>query len=109
MKRLLTIAALLLCTPAVAQQATQVYTPLGYQQITSVPTGTFLTVPTGARMAQICVETQAVRYRDDGTAPTASVGQPQAAGTCFTYSGSLPAIQFIQQTGTALLDALYYR
>jgi hypothetical protein len=109
MKRLLILAALLFCSPSLAQQATYVYTPLGYQQITAVPTGTILTVPTGARMAQICVSTQAVRYRDDGTAPTATVGYPVAAATCFTYSGSLPAITFIQQTGTAVLDILYYR
>ena len=109
MKRLTLAATLLFASPALAQQVTYVYTPLGYQQIAAVPTGTFLTVPTGARMAQICVETQAVRYRDDGTAPTASVGMPQAAATCFQYSGSLPAIQFIQVTGTAVLDVSYYR
>lgn len=109
MRFFLALIAALICSPALAQQATYVYTPLGYQQITAVPTGTFLTVPTGARMVQICVETQAIRYRDDGTAPTASVGMPVPAATCFTYSGSLPAIQFIQQTGTAVLDALYYR
>jgi hypothetical protein len=110
MKRLLIIAGLLFfCSPATAQQAAYVYTPLGYQQITPVPTGTFLTVPQAARVAEICISTQAIRYRDDGTAPTAAVGMPVLVGTCFQYSGNLATIQFIQQVAGAVLDVSYYR
>lgn len=109
MKRLLVVAGLLMAAPAFAQQATYVYTPLGYQQITSTSPVTLLTVPSAARMAQICVETQAVRYRDDGVAPTSTVGMPQAAATCFIYSGNLTAIQFVAQVAGAVLDILYYR
>ncbi len=51
------------------------WVPLGYQQITGAPmtAGTGLTVPAGATMALISVSGATMRWRDDGTAPTASV------------------------------------
>lgn len=84
-------------------------TALGYQQITSLSASTALTVPVGSTMALICVEATAVRWRDDGVAPTASVGMPVAADRCFQYSVSLSAIRFIQQAGGAVLNVNYYR
>ena len=101
--------------PVLAQSAAFIYTPLGYQQITPVPAGTTLTIPTGTapRIVEICVETNNVRYRDDGTAPTTTVGIPvvvtSTVPTCFQYSGSLTAIQFTQVTSPATLDVSYYR
>jgi hypothetical protein len=102
-----------LSVPALAQTVAYIYTPLGFQQITPVPSGTFLTVPLAARIAEICVETNQVRYRDDGTAPTTAAGIP-VTGTsttpfCFQYSGNLTTIQFIQVTSPATLDVSYYR
>lgn len=84
-------------------------TSAGYQQITATGTAQSLTVPSGATIAEICVETAAIRYRDDGTAPTATVGMPAAAGTCFAYSGPLRAFQFIAQSGSPVVNALYYQ
>ncbi len=81
---------------------------LGYQQITSLSASTALTVPTGATMALIIAETQAVRWRDDGTAPTASVGMPLATGVSLSYDGDLKAIRFIEQTASAKLNVAYY-
>jgi hypothetical protein len=83
--------------------------PLGYQQITSLSAATALPVPTGATVAYIQVSGAAIRYRDDGIAPTASVGMPVPVGSMLTYSGSLAAIQFIQQTAGAVLDVSYYK
>ena len=83
-------------------------TVLGYQQITSLSASTALTVPVGATMALIVAETQAVRWRDDGTAPTASVGMPLATGASLSYDGDLKAIRFIQQTASAVLNVSYY-
>jgi ABC-type nickel/cobalt efflux system permease component RcnA len=83
-------------------------TVLGYQQITSLSASTALTVPVGATMALIVAETQAVRWRDDGTAPTATVGMPLATGTSLSYDGDLKAIRFIQQTASAVLNVSYY-
>lgn len=84
-------------------------TALGYQQLTSLTTTTALTVPSGATFAVISVEGQGVRYRDDGVAPTATVGQPIAAQTSIQYSGTLSALQFIQQAASATVDVLYYK
>ena len=89
---------------------------LGYQQITSLSTATRLTVPTtdanglAARpaIAIIVPETQAVRWRDDGVAPTATVGMPLAVGVTLQYDGDLTQIQFFEQTAGAKLNVSYY-
>jgi hypothetical protein len=89
---------------------------MGYQQITSLSAATALTVPkrdaTGLigspKLAIITVETQAVRWRDDGVAPTASVGMPLAAGATLQYDGDLSRIQFIEQTASAKINISYY-
>lgn len=102
------LAILALASPIAAEVGLR-YVPLGYQQITSLSSAQPLTVPAGATSAVITAETQAVRYRDDGTAPTASVGMPLATGTSIQYTGALTAIQFIEQTTSAKLNVLYYR
>lgn len=81
---------------------------LGYQQITSLSSSTALTVPTGARWCQFNAETQAVRWRDDGVAPTATVGMPVATGVTVNYYGDINAIRFIEQTASAKLNVVYY-
>lgn len=83
---------------------------VGYQQITSLSTATALTVPTGATMALIQVSTQNVRYRGDGTNPTATVGQPLLVGAgLFYYATGLASLKFIEQTASASLDITYYK
>jgi len=81
---------------------------LGYQQITSLSAAASLTVPVGATFARIICQTQAVRWRDDKTAPTASVGMPLAVGTLLEYDGDLKNIQFIEQAASAALNIAYY-
>ena len=91
-------------------------TRLGYQQITSLSSATKLTVPQkdlsglagSPRIAIITPEAQAVRWRDDGVAPTASVGMPLAAGVTLQYDGDINQIQFIEQAGGAKLNITYY-
>ena len=93
-----------------------VTTCLGYQQITDLSSAVGLTVPTLApdgsnqkpTFALIICETQGVRWRDDSTAPTASVGMPLAAGVPLQYDGDLNKIKFIQQTASAKLNISYY-
>ena len=82
--------------------------PLGYQQITTLTTAVGLTVPPGAVGAIIVAEAQAVRWRDDGTAPTATVGMPLAVAAALEYAGDLSAIKFIEQTAGAKLNVAYY-
>lgn len=89
---------------------------LGYQQISSLSSATGLTVPARdangnvqqPTFALIIAETQGVRWRDDGTNPTASVGMPLAAGVPLQYDGDLSKIKFIEQTGSAKLNISYY-
>lgn len=82
--------------------------PRGYQQITSLSVSTALTVPAGTTFAVIAVEGAAVRYRDDGIAPTAAIGMPLAIGATLTYAASLSAVRFIQQAASAILNVSYY-
>ena len=90
--------------------------PLGYNQITAlsaaVGLGQGLTnnaVPAGANYAVIIPETQAVRFRDDGTNPTAGVGVPIAVGQEFDYTGNLGAVKVIEQTASAKLNIAFYK
>lgn len=81
----------------------------GYQQITGLTTAQPLTVPTGATLALITTEGQSVRWRDDGTNPTATVGQQLLVGQTLVYdSTSIAALRFIQTAATAILDVSYY-
>jgi hypothetical protein len=77
--------------------------PLGFQQISAVTlaSATGLTVPTGATCAYVSVDTASVRRRDDGTAPTTSIGMLLTAGSVLTFSGlaNLSAVKFILVTG----------
>jgi len=59
-------------------------------------------------MALVVAETQGVRWRDDGTSPTASVGMPIAAGAYLNYDGDLNRVKFIEQTASAKLNVSYY-
>lgn len=90
---------------------------LGYQQIASLSSAQSLNVPTvdpvtglnaKPSIALITPETQGVRWRDDGTAPTASVGMPLAAGVTLQYDGDLTKIKFIEQTASAKINISYY-
>ena len=89
---------------------------LGYQQITSLSSAQSLTVPARdglgnkqqATIALITPQTQGVRWRDDGVAPTASIGMPLAAGVTLQYDGDLTRIQFIEQSASAALNISYY-
>jgi hypothetical protein len=83
--------------------------PNGYQQITTLTTSTTLTVPADTRCCVMIPETQAVRFRDDGTAPTASVGMPLATGTYFIYTGDPRSLKIIEQVVGATLNILYYK
>jgi hypothetical protein len=90
--------------------------PLGYCQITlgadAVGFAAACTngLPASANVAVISVETAAVRWRDDGTAPTASIGMPIAAGAVpFIYTGTPSAIEFIAQSGSPVIDVSFYR
>lgn len=84
------------------------FVPLGYQQLASPAAATALTVPTGATVAVFTAEAQNIRWRDDGTNPTASVGMLLTSGSTFEYAGTLSAVKVIQATGGGILNVSYY-
>lgn len=91
------------------------YRGCGYQQLTGVATSTALTIPTSIggnsckpNAVLLQAETQALRYRDDGTAPTATVGMILQTGQApFYYDGDLNLFRVIQSTAGAILNVIY--
>lgn len=92
--------------------------PLGYQQFTSLGSAIQLgvtapstgptAIPAKATMCVISVEGAAIRWRDDGTPPTASIGMPVGNGQSLSYSGDMTALQMIQQAASATVNITYY-
>lgn len=79
--------------------------------ITSLQT---LTIPAGALIAEICVETAAARYTTTGTTPSSSVGIPvvpqsSTIPACFQLSGvgALNAFKIIGSGAT--MDVEYFK
>lgn len=86
-----------------------------FQQLlnTALASATPLTVVDKANVAIIqndpLVSTQSVRWTDDGTTPTASVGNVLGIGDILEYNGDLSALQFIRVASGAQLNVRYYR
>lgn len=91
------------------------WTPLGYAQTNNLASaigfgGLSITVPPDAIMVLIACETAAIRWRDDGTSPTATVGMPLAAGQEFQYTVvDFSQIRFIAQSGSPVLNFNFYK
>lgn len=110
-------AALMLLTPARAQTPGLPMVPLGYCQIAAaaLASSTPLSacdggVPAGATMALLQAETANVRWRDDGVAPTTSVGMVLVSGQPpVLYQGTLSKLRFIAATGSPALNVAFYR
>lgn len=89
--------------------------PMGYQQIVNPVVATFLTVPAnvagnapGYVIIQCEGATSAVRWRDDGVAPSSTIGMTLNTGQELDYSGDLTTIQFIGSAGTPTLNISFY-
>ncbi len=111
-------AFLVTLLPTVALAAASVQSeqliPLGYCQLTSLSQAATLKscangVPATAQVIIVVPEAQDVRWRDDGTHPTATVGMPVAVGVALVYQGELNAIEFIQQAASAKLNVTFYK
>lgn len=84
---------------------------LGYRQIAAggADTATAVNPPVGTALILIIPEAQAIRWRDDGTAPTATVGQPLAVGTELRYTAANgPDLKVIAQTAGAIVNLYFY-
>lgn len=88
----------------------QSLSPLGYEQVTSLSSAAALAaVPAGAAVALIQAESQNVRWRDDGTNPTTTVGSILPAGSTLQYdAGSFARLKFIEVAASAKLNVSYY-
>lgn len=92
--------------------------PLGYQQlsVTASPVVGFTlpTPPSGSQVGYAVVQcegsaaTDYVRWRDDSTDPSASVGMKLFSGQELDYSGDMYKIKFILGTGTCSINISYY-
>lgn len=113
LKRLLLSAAVLLPAAAWGQQNTNYIAPLGYCQLAAISGATAVSTCTGGipartAWATICVSNAAIRWRDDGTNPTATVGMPVGVGQCLYYNSKFSALVVIPQSGSPTLDISFY-
>jgi hypothetical protein len=85
--------------------------PLGFEQLTLTGTAQQLTVPAGATFAIMRVSTADASWRDDGTAPTASIGFSllHTDVVPFEYWGDLGAFEAIAVSGSPVLNVSYYK
>lgn len=84
--------------------------PIGFEQITSLSSAVApASIPVGTRMMFIQAEGQDVRWRDDGTDPTASVGMQITSESILLYTGFFHKIKFIEETAGAKLNITYYK
>jgi len=81
--------------------------PAEYVQLTDLGTATGIGAG-GGRVAMIQCLNQNVRWRDDGTDPTTTVGIRLHAGATFFYTGNLRSIRFIEETAGAELNINLY-
>lgn len=84
--------------------------PLGYTRINGAAASTAVgTIPDGATFAMIQCETQSLRWRDDGVAPTATVGMLLATGTILQYTGNLKDLRFFETGASTVINISYYK
>lgn len=81
----------------------------GYTQVTlDATTSQALTIPSGCTKILIVPEVQAIRYRADGTNPTATVGMPIAVGGTLEFTMSqFPRLKLIAQVAGAIINVQF--
>jgi len=82
-----------------------------FQQLTVSTTAVGLTVPLGAKIAVISIESEPLRYRDDLTNPTAAVGVLVNVGSSLIVcSNTLERVRFIRSGGSdSTINASFYK
>lgn len=95
-----------------------IVTPVGYCQLSVITVAQTSTctggIPNGANYAVVCNEGTAARWRDDGVAPTTTMGNILGTGTatapvCAGFTTTFATLQWIAESGTAVLDFTFYR
>ena len=87
------------------------YVPVaGRQALTVSSTALALTIPLGATHCLMQATTANVRWNDETTTPTATVGQQLAAGDSWFYNGALADVKVVRETSDdAVLQVNYYK
>lgn len=84
--------------------------PVGYRkQANFSASQAIATLPANTTILIITVEGQAVRWRDDGQAPTITDGMLITAGGTLQYNGDPTAMRFIEVAATATLHISCYK
>ncbi|WP_375272049.1 hypothetical protein [Sphingomonas sp.] len=86
------------------------FTPAGYRQVTATSSVfTLPSPPAGVRRTVIQAEAQALRWRDDGNDPSATVGMLIPSGGELRYDGASPAaLKLIAAAAGAIANVSYY-
>jgi len=84
------------------------FTPLGYEQFTTIAAPVTLTPPDGARFAIIQAVNTTVRYRDDGVSPDSVTGMRLIQDEEMAYRGDLNAIELIEESTGGEINVAYY-
>jgi hypothetical protein len=82
----------------------------GYSQITNLSAATGLgSIPVGSAVALVQAQDQDVRWRQDGTNPTATTGTLLPANSERLFGGNLSELKFIQVSASpaAILNVEY--
>lgn len=84
-----------------AVATSDVLIPVGYEQVTAgfAAAQNLPNIPDGAELALIQPIGGAIRFRDDGTSPTAAIGMRVSDGDSIQYPGDLAAFEFIGDGG----------
>lgn len=90
---------------------------LGFQQTVGAAAATGLAalgpsaaIPTGADVAYVQCETNNVRWRDDGTNPTASVGMLLLVGSILVLTkGQWNSFKLIEVAASATINVTFYK
>lgn len=111
-KWLLLLALLLTASSAYAFDCpgiTQSLPSKGSQTLTVSSSAVGLTIPSSVQAATVSVETNGVRFWDNGDTPTATVGKPAGAGSeLLICQPQLSPIKFIATGSDATLSVSYY-
>jgi hypothetical protein len=97
-------------TPGTSNVATTAVSGSGSGLTLNVTYGVTNTVPASAKQALIQASTlggQALVWRDDGVAPTSTVGMVINSGDSILYQGTLSQFQVIQQAAGAIANIIF--
>lgn len=91
--------------------------PMGFETITVSSTAIGFTAAQlhangeDAVVAVVSIASNDIRYRDDGTAPTAAVGHPVASASQLTVCGAdaMAKFKMIRQSSDATASVSYYK